>query len=253
MMRLFLQSRSSMLVGWMLLVCLSAGAARADLAISLADSLPVPAGQVTGFCWAGGDTLALLVSVADGSQPGADPRVYLRVGDTNRGIYWQHDFSGTLARGLAYDGAFYWSCGDDREGGSLLYKINAETLEVVEAFPTPGHRPMALVFDGRWLWLTDRDQARIHRIEPQDGQLTRSVAAPGFSPAGLAWDGRAFWVTDAGTGRLTRLRGQRLELRDEVSAADWFLRGRDALLAHDGRNLWILPDGDRSLRRILLR
>jgi len=111
---------------------------------------------------------------------------------------------------------------------------------------------MSLAFDGRWLWLTDRDNGRIDRIDPETGALTRSVGAPGFSPVGLAWDGRAMWLTDAGTGRLTRLRGRRLERRDTVVADDWFLRDHDARMAHDGRSLWVLPAGETYLRRLIV-
>lgn len=234
------------------LAALLMGPARADLSVTLVDSLALPPGVVTGLTWAGADTLALLVSLPDSLRPDLRPQVFLMVGDTEGTVHWQEEFTGVLARGLAFDGEFFWSCGDDSEGGSLLYKIRADTVEVVEVYPTPGHRPMALAYDGRWLWMTDRDQARIHRIDPANGDVTRSVAAPGFSPAGLAWDGRALWVTDAGTGRLTRLRGARLERHDMVAADDWFLRGQDTLLGHDGRSLWILPVGEAFLRRVLL-
>lgn len=239
---------------WLVVVlaALLTGPARADLSVTLVDSLALPPGVVTGLTWAGADTLALLVSLPDSLQPDLRPQVFLMAGDAEGTVHWQEEFTGVLARGLAFDGEFFWSCGDDREGGSLLYKIRADTVEVVEVYPTPGHRPMALAYDGRWLWMTDRDQARIHRIDPENGDVTRSVAAPGFSPGGLAWDGRALWVTDAGTGRLTRLRGGRLERHDMVAADDWFLRGQDSLLGHDGRSLWILPVGEAFLRRVLL-
>jgi outer membrane protein assembly factor BamB len=244
--------RSSLPVSLSLLALLVAGPASADLAASLTDSLALPPGVVTGLTWAGTDTLALLVSLPDTLRPERPPRIMLMVGDTQGTVYWQEDFTGVLARGLAFDGEFFWSCGDDSEGGSLLYKIRADTVAVVAAYPTPGHRPLALAHDGRWLWLTDRDQARIHRIDPETGDPTRTVAAPGFSPVGLAWDGRALWLTDSGTGRLTRLRGARLEQRDDVAADDWFLRGQDTLLGHDGRHLWILPAAERYLRRLVL-
>ena len=226
--------------------------ALADLTITPTDSLALPAGKVTGLTWAGADTLALLVAVSDSMALEEADQMFLVVGDTTGTVFWQEDFTGVLARGLAWDGEFLWSCGDDTEGGSLLYKIRVDTVGVEEVYPTPGHRPMALAFDGKWLWLTDRDNGRIDRIDPETGKLTRSVSAPGFSPGGLAWDGRSMWVTDAGTGRLTQLRGRRLERREEVPAEDWFLRGRDALLGHDGQSLWVLPEGETFLQRLML-
>ncbi len=235
----------------LLLPCLALPA-RADLRATLADSLHLATGHITGLTWAGADTLALLVTQPDSAAGHSRQPVMLVVRSVAGSIHWQADFTAVLARGLAWDGEFFYSCGDDREGGSLLYKIDPREAAVVAAYPTPGHRPMALAFDGRWLWLTDRDLARIDRLDPVNGELTRSVAAPGFSPGGLAWDGRSFWVTDAGTGLLTRLRGARLQQRDAVAADDWFARGRDTLLAHDGRYLWLLPEGSTCLRRVLL-
>ena len=201
--------------------------------------------------FAGGDTLAVLVKVP--ADPGAGDRrsVLLVVGDTAGNVFGQEDFTGTLERALAWDGRFFWSCGDDPDGGSLLYRIKADTVRVEQTFSTPGHRPMDMTFDGGFLWITDRDNGRIDRIDPATGDLTRSVAAPGFSPAGVAWDGSAMWVTDSGTGRLTRMRGGRLEIREEVEADDWFQRDRDALLAHDGRSLWVLRAGETALVRLV--
>ena len=224
---------------------------RAEISVTPVDSLALPAGEITGLTWAGGDTLALLVVQADSLAIGNRHEVFLVVGDTAGTVYWQEDFTGVLARGLAWDGEFFWSCGDDAEGGSLLYKIRADTVAVEEAFPTHGHRPMSLAYDGRWLWLTDRDNGRLDRFDPESGDLTRSVGAPGFSPVGLAWDGAAMWVTDSGTGRLTRLRGNRLQRRDEVAADGWFLRDQDARLAHDGRHLWVLRAGESHLTRLI--
>jgi streptogramin lyase len=225
---------------------------RAEISVTPADSLTLPLGEVTGLTFAGGDTLALLLAVTDSMAVDEARRMFLVVGDTTGVVYWQEEFTGTLARGLAWDGEFFWSCGDDLEGGSLLYKIKADTVRVEEVYPTPGHRPMAVAYDGRWLWITDRDNGRIDRIDPETGDLTRSVGAPGFSPVGLAWDGVGMWVTDTATGLLNRLRGNRLQRREAVAAEDWFLRGRDALLAHDGQSLWVLREGDHYLQRLLL-
>lgn len=220
-----------------------------ELALAPADSLPLPLGEVRGITWAGVDTLALLVAETDSMSFADSLQVMLVVGHPDGTVYWQEDFTGVLGRGLAWDGEFFWSTGDDTEGGSLLYKIAADTVAVEEVYPAPGHRPMDLAYDGRWLWVTDRDNGRIDRIDPETGKLTRSVGAPGFSPTGLTWDGHAMWLADAGTGRLSRMRGGRLQRRDTVLAERWFLRGLDALLAHDGQSLWAKVDSTNYLRR----
>lgn len=241
--------RCSLLV---LVAVLGSAPARADLHVTATDSLALPAGQVTGVAWTGGETLAMLVSPVDSLAGDRPPQVFLVVGDTTGAVLWQEDFTGVLARGLAWDGANFWSCGDDAGGGSVLYKIPADSVHVAAAFPTPGHHPMDLAWDGRWLWLTDRDNGRIDRIDPQTGEVTRSVPAPGFSPVGLAWDGESMWVTDPATGLLCRLQGARLERWDPVAASSWFQLGRDALLAYDGSSLWVLVAGDPHLVRLRL-
>ncbi len=243
---------ASLLIGGLL----PADASGADLQIAVTDSLAPPVvpepgrTRITGLCWAGADTLALLVAQRDSLDLERGEQVFLVVGDTTGAIYWQEDFTDVLHRGLAWDGEFFWSTGDDTEGGSLLYKIKADTVRVEEVHPAPGHRPMSLAFDGRWLWVSDRDSGRLDRVDPETGQLTRTASPPGFSPVGLAWDGRAMWLTDAGTGRLARLRGGRLDRQDLVAAEDWFLRGMDVLLAHDGRSLWLLRPDERVFRRL---
>lgn len=233
------------------LLSLASSVSAAELAIEVADTLSLPYDRIAGVTWAGQDTLALLVVEPDSMAFASAQQVMLVVGDRTGTVYWQEDFSGVLSRGLAWDGEFFWSTGDDQEGGSLLYKIAADSVAVEQVYATPGHRPMDLTYDGRWLWLTDRDTGRIDRIDPETGDATRSVGAPGFSPGGLAWDGRAMWLTDAGTGRLSRLRGNRLQRRDDVLAERWLLRGSDALLAHDGASLWVLIDGERDLVRFV--
>ena len=225
-------------------------AAADPLELAFTDSLSLGEQRVTGFTWAGADTLAMLVTQVDSLAFGDSLQVFLVVGDTTGTVYWQEDFTGVLGRGLAWDGEFFWSTGEDTEGGALLYKIAADTVAVEEVYTAPGHRPHDLAWDGQWLWLTDRDSGRIERIDPETGELTRSVGAPGFSPGGLAWDGGAMWVADAGTGRLTRMRGGRLDRRREVAPTSWFLRGGHVWLAHDGRALWVLVEDERCLRRL---
>jgi len=226
----------------LVLGCLLAGPAGA-LTLAPVDSLPLPAGRTTGLCWVGGDTVAVLTAVPDSMATVDRELTFLVVQDTTGAVLWQEDFTGTLARGLTYDGEFFWSCGDEQGGGSLLYKIAADTVRVEQAHPTLGHRPVALAADGRWLWLSDRDRARLDRIDPETGDATRSVSPPGFSPYGVAYDGQALWVTDSATGRLYRLRGARGERVTAVEPESFLHRGEDVLLMHDGRRLWVVLPG----------
>lgn len=215
------------------------------LSLAPRDSLMLPPGEITGLAMRG-DTLALLIVGSADESASRRPQVRLSFHDRRGGYLYEADFTGVLARGLAYDGAFYWSCGDDEGGGASLYKIEADTLVVQEVYPTPGHRPTGLCWDGAQVWITDRDSGRIDRFDPETEAVTRSVLAPGFSPVGLAWDGRYMWVTDSATGRLYRLAGSRKEWNATVDTAAFLCRGEEVLLLYDGAWLWYhRPGADR--------
>lgn len=214
------------------------------LSMTVQDTLPLPTiGRVAGLTWMGADTLAILADIPGSVSASGDREVRLVLRDSTGTVFSEDDFTGVLDRGLAWDGEFLWSCGDADDGSSILYKIKADTVRVEEAFNTPGHRPSAICYDGRFLWISDRDSGRIDRFDPEVNEITRSVVAPGFSPFGLAWDGLHMWVTDSGTGRLYRLAGSRRLWNATVTAESFMYRDRDVLLLHDGKSFWIVPDG----------
>jgi outer membrane protein assembly factor BamB len=223
-----------------------------DLLVSFApiDSLPLPPGRVTGMAWVGPDTLALLVQVP-GDQPEAKPSQVFLIYQSRRGEILQRlDFTGMLLRGLAYDGTFLWSCGEDENGGGVVFEIDPGTGKADRSFPTPGHAPSGICWDGTYIWITDRDSRHIDRLDIDSGKVLRSILAPAFSPYGLAYDGQNMWVTDSGTGRLYRLSGMRRRWSATVDLQSFLLRGRDVLLLHDGTSLWYLPVGDPQAVRV---
>ena len=259
-----LRSLGPLLLGCLVLAALSGGlvreAAAQDrstkipptvLAFTPLDSLVLQtSGRVTGLTWMGADTLVVLADLADSLTASGEREVKLLFQDPQGRVFLEEDFSGVLDRGLAWDGEFLWSCGDADDGSSILYKIQADTLRVEDAFNTPGHRPSGIAWDGRFLWITDRDSGRIDRFDPEVKEITRSVVAPGFSPYGVAWDGLHMWVTDSGTGRLYRLAGSRRSWNATVDEESFMYRGRDVLLLHDGNSFWIVADGQKQAIRV---
>jgi hypothetical protein len=225
--------------------------APAELAMAPVDSLLLPPGEVRGMAWIAYDTLAVLCVVPDSLSATGRRQVPLHLLDAAGNLLATHDFTGTLERGLAHDGAFFWSCGDEADGGSLLYKIDADTLNVEEAYGTPGHRPCGLAWDGQYVWIVDRDSGRLDRFDPETESVTRSLPTPGFSPAGVAHDGTHAWVSDAGTGRLYRLSGSRGRWSGTVRVEDFAFRGRDVVLALQGGTLWYAPVGGAHAYRVM--
>ena len=107
-----------------------------------------------------------------------------------------------------------------------------------------------MCFDGRYVWITDRDTGRVDRFDPEPGAITRSVVTPGFSPFGVAWDGRHLWVTDSGTGRMYRLSGSRGLWSATVDVESFLFRGQDVLLLHDGGAFWYVIPQERIAVRL---
>ena len=216
-----------------------------ELSFSVIDTVPLPGpGLVSGLTWIGPDTLVVLMDTPDSLSESGDREVHMVFQDSLGTIFRREDFTGVLDRALAYDGESLWACGDVQDGTSILYRIEPDTLRVEDAYNTPGHRPVGMCWDGRFLWITDRDSGRVDRFDPEAEEITRSVVTPGFSPFGVAWDGRFMWLTDSGTGQMYRLAGSRRTWNATVEAASFMHRGRDVHLVHGERGFWFIPHGD---------
>ncbi len=208
-------------------------------------------GLAAGTTWIGPDTLAVLDDVPDTLAQGGRREVRLVFQDRSGTILLVKDFTGVLDRALAYDEEFLWGCGDDDQGGSILYKISLDSLLVKDAYDLPGHRPTGMCFDGRYLWITDRDSGRLDRFDPKLEAVSRSVFGPAFSPCGVAHDGRHTWLTDVGTGRMYRLTGGRENWTGTVTAESFLHLEGPVLLIHDGFYLYYVPYGEHFAVRVV--
>lgn len=226
--------------------------ARDTLGLAVVDTLDLAEGELRGLTWLENDTLVVLVAFPAATPGAPDSVASLRWLDDEGAVLREHDVTGLLSRGLAYDGKWFWSLGDqDAERPATLYKIESDTLFVDEAYPTPGHRPRDLAWADDGLWLVDRDRGRLDRFDPEAEEVTRSHPTPGFSPAGVAWDGSSLWVSDAATGLLYRLNGRGTVWTGTVRSEDCYLRGAETALVWRGEELWLLPP--RSGRAVRVR
>ncbi|MCD6566457.1 MAG: hypothetical protein J7K53_11000 [Bacteroidales bacterium] len=80
----------------------------------------------------------------------------------------------------------------------VLFGANAfaYTGEVIDSFKNPGNHATGLTFDGKYLWMADRQADLLFQIDPQNGKIIRSIPSPGYWPTGLAWDGKYLWNAD---------------------------------------------------------
>jgi sugar lactone lactonase YvrE len=251
--RVTLNDLCQIIVPALLLVLLATStvaAPKGELSLSLMDTLQITEGDLRGFTWIGEDTTIVLVAEPDTLRPGFDLTNILYWYDADGEVIREHDVTGVLSRGLEYDGKWLWSFADATEDQeALLYKIEADTLFVDATYPTPGHRPNDLAWDGTHLWMVDRDSGRLDRFDPETEDVTRTRPTPAFSPTGVAFDERFFWIADLATGRLYRLSRGGSVWNGNVSLETYFHRGEDVTLAWNGGALWIIPqDGGIIIR-----
>ncbi len=221
-----------------------------SISFATADTMMLPVeGSIVGLAWQGPDTLVILQDIPEEETASGEREVKMVFQDRDGVILRMEDYSGVLDRGLAWDGAMLWSCGDSDDGMSMIYQIEPDTLHVVESYMAPGHRPCGMAYDGRHVWITDRDAGRVDRLDVETGDITRSSVTPGYSPFGVAWGGTHLWVTDSGTGKMYRLRGPRRSWSGTVDPASFMYRGQDVLLLGDVGGLWFVPPGENFMVR----
>ena len=72
----------------------------------------------------------------------------------------------------------------------------AYTGEIVKSINTPGKFPTGICYNGKNLWVADRETDKIYYINPDDGKIIREIESPAYWPMGLAWDGQYLWNAD---------------------------------------------------------
>lgn len=71
--------------------------------------------------------------------------------------------------------------------------------KIVKSHDLVACEPEGLAWDGQYLWVGDRNDGEIHKVDPADGWRVKSFDAPGVLNeviAGLAWDGQYLWDAD---------------------------------------------------------
>ena len=66
---------------------------------------------------------------------------------------------------------------------------------ILSHFPAPGAAPLGLAWDGECLWVSDRKERKIFRVDPKDGHVLFSIAFDG-DLGGCGWDGKFVWQAD---------------------------------------------------------
>lgn len=81
-----------------------------------------------------------------------------------------------------------------------------ETLDGTELknLKAPGPQPFGLTWDGKNLWVSDRNERKIYQVDPESGQAVFSIAFDG-ELTGTAWDGTHVWQADQSSRTISRI------------------------------------------------
>ncbi len=120
----------------------------------------------------------------------------------------------------------------------LINSSQAKIGDVQLSLSAPGSFATGLCFDGKYLWVADRQTDLLYQIDPKTGAQLQSLPAPGFSPTGLAWDGTHLWVVDDKELLLYRINPATGEAEKIIEA--YTRNPKD--ICWDGRLLWMVDD-----------
>jgi hypothetical protein len=159
--------------------------------------------------------------------------------DPSTGEYkiYKNDGEMLIARGLVYDGEYFWA-NDFSRLKIIKFKLYGDAIKIIDSFDVPEKEnggTVGLAYDGEFLLYHSRDGRRLYKID-QEGKINdiieikidakhREISGP------FVWTGEYFWtVGDKGLAKLTadgELVGEIYGVADGVFAIAW-----------DGQYLW---------------
>jgi hypothetical protein len=144
------------------------------------------------------------------------------------------------------DSMLYISCA----GGNIaIYDISAQEPLLVNEFKTPGRTPSGLCVQGKYIWTTDSDTAKIYKFNKSTPEAPlEEHSFPGASPAGLFWDGSSFWSCDIKTNKIYKMKFTSEDEFKIVATYTVMPQGTDSMcgITGDTSNIWVVYSGKRS-------
>jgi YVTN family beta-propeller protein len=100
---------------------------------------------------------------------------------------------GAFPTGITFDGRHIWTAniGSAPNTGSIS-RISID-VSLATTFTTGFNRPMGILYDGANLWVTDRGDGSLKRVDTANGNVLETIPL-GDSPQFLAFDGLNLWV-----------------------------------------------------------
>ena len=75
---------------------------------------------------------------------------------------------------------------------------------ILTTLKSPGKMPYGLAFDGTHLWVSDREERKITKMDPASGQQLFAINFDG-ELTGTAWDGSHIWQADQTSRTISRI------------------------------------------------
>lgn len=126
----------------------------------------------------------------------------------------------------------------------------AHTGDVSQSFKNPGNYATGLTFDGTNLWMADRQEDVVYKVDPKDGKINGTIPSPGYWPMGLAWDGEYLWNVDnkGGIPESENYSGKIYKIDPKDGTIVHTVRAptiRPRGLTYDGKYFWCV-DGEKD-------
>lgn len=120
----------------------------------------------------------------------------------------------------------------------------AHPASITERFPLPAGLRSAMALGTGSVWIADRQEGAIHRIDPVTGELTKTISLVD-GPSALAYGHGAVWVANDVEDSVLRIRPETNSIVRAISV------GKDpAAIAVGPDSIWVANSGDGTVSRI---
>jgi YVTN family beta-propeller protein len=153
--------------------------------------------------------------------------------------------TGSEPTALLYADNVIWATSTNFFGNqNKLRKIDPTTGANLGTIDT-GLNPSDLAFGGGYVWVANRDDDEVLKIDATNLNVTASFPVGGLRPSALLYDGNHIWVANQVSDKLAKLQisDGKIVLTPAVG------HGPDAL-ASDGFDVWSANEDDNTLTRI---
>ena len=202
-------------------------------------SFPAPVESPDGIFWDGKNVWTTECTTAD----------FYKLDPLDGTVLAKYAIPGAMIDHYEWDGTYLW--GNDHHDGSVIRKMDLESLEVVENIQIPWDNVMGVAFDGRHLWTTNPSTNQLFKVDPDTGEIAGVLDFdfPGYQLAeqtcGIGWDGVCLWVGDI----VSRKYHQVDPATGEVVLTIVAPGGEESMptgFAWDGAHMWVVDENPNN-------